>query len=92
VIQELENQHIFIIPADDTPFCGGMKDFCNGIQIGNPEGLQSSSPASTSSGIQVIPVTGGWVAEATNTGVAVRQLSRIQRPTRLPGPLLTDYL
>jgi hypothetical protein len=92
MIQELENQHIFIIPADDTPFCGGMKDFCNGIQISNPEGLQSSAPASTSSDIQVIPVTKRGAVKAANTGVAVRQLSRIQRTTTLPGPLPTDYL
>lgn len=73
VIQDLEAQHIFIIPADDSPFCFGMRGFCSGIHLGDPLDLHSSNSMTTSkpSGIQVIPVTNRGAVEATTTGVAV---------------------
>jgi hypothetical protein len=83
---------VFIIPADDSPFCGGMKGFCGGIDIGDPLGLHSSQgvTTSTSSILQLItPVSERRAVEAT-AGNRVRQMLRIHRPTRMPDPLPTD--
>jgi hypothetical protein len=36
LVQQFNNKGIFIIPADESPICGGMRDFCQKIEeIGN---------------------------------------------------------
>lgn len=87
VIQNLEKQGIFIIPADDSPFCFGMKAFCDGIHLGDPLGLHSKTK--TLSAVQVIPVTKREVVETT-TGNIARQLSRTHGPMWTSGLLPTD--
>jgi hypothetical protein len=87
VIQNLEAQHLFIIPVDDSPLCGGMQNFCNGINLGSdPFGLQPDEGASTTSGIQVVPVSKRDLRSmTTSTTVAERQLARNSRPASTPG-------
>lgn len=81
VIQKLEAERELILPADDSPICFGMRDFCGGITIGNPNPLSSSKtvPASNTSGLRVVPVTGrGENTALEATGVSVRQLLLVE--------------
>ncbi|KAE9369712.1 hypothetical protein N431DRAFT_381011 [Stipitochalara longipes BDJ] len=94
VIQNLEAQNLFIIPVDDSPLCGGMRNFCNGINLGSdPLGLQPSEGSSTKSAIQVVPVTKRDVRSmTTRTRVAERKLLKVHNPTMTLGPLPTEVL
>jgi hypothetical protein len=91
VIQQLESQHMFNIPADDSPVCNGMLAFCDKIGMGDPLRLHLRAPATSTSLIlqRITPVSKRGFIDMT-PGDKVRQLSRIHHSTRVPGPLPTD--
>ncbi|PMD20704.1 hypothetical protein NA56DRAFT_722691 [Hyaloscypha hepaticicola] len=91
VIQQLDNQHIFNIPANTSPFCDGMLAFCDRIEMGEPLLLRSMAPAtSTSPILQLITPVSKRRFVATMLGHTKMLPSRIRHPTRVPGPLPTN--
>lgn len=85
VIQQLDNQHMFNIPANTSPFCDGMLAFCDRIEMGEPLILRSIAPATGTSPILRL------ITPVPKRGfVATMQPSRIRHPTRVPGPLPTN--
>jgi flagellar basal body-associated protein FliL len=55
VIQQFEKEHLFIIPADDSPFCSGMRAFCNTIDVGVTGSATKIVKAGADGITQVIP-------------------------------------
>jgi len=67
IIQQFEKERLFIIPADDSPICGGMKEFCNGIAVGVTGSATKVVEGGPGVSIQVITSTVLSAVKSTRT-------------------------